>query len=134
MSKSLVRRTSLVVALAVAALAIGPLASTAQAQDDKVYALAELQSPPKLRSTLQASRAIDESYPDDLRKRGVGGIVEIQFVVDAQGRVMAETIEVLDATRSQLGAAAKKVAVKLEFQPGKAVKCKVVLPIIYKAS
>jgi len=137
MSKSLVRRTSLVVALAaVAALAIGPLAPTAHAQDDTVYALAELQSPPKLRSTLQASRAIDRSYPDDLRKRGVGGMVEIQFVVDAQGRVMAETIEVLDATQSQLGEAVKKVAAKLEFQPGKAggvaVKCKVVLPIIYK--
>jgi periplasmic protein TonB len=43
---------------------------------------------------------------------------------------------VLDATHSQLGEAAKKVAPRLEFQPGKAggaaVKSKVVLPIIYK--
>lgn len=138
MLKSLVRRTSLVIALAAAGLAIGPFASTAQGQDDKVYALAELQSPPKLRSTAEAGRYIQESYPDDLRKRGVGGMVEIQFVVDAKGKVLPETIEVLDATQSQLGEAAKKVAAKLEFQPGKAggvaVKSKVVLPIIYKAN
>ncbi len=138
MSKSLVRRTSLVVALAAAGLAIGPFASTVQAQADRVYALAELQSPPKLRSTAEAGRHIQASYPKDLRDRGVGGMVEIQFVVDANGKVMAETIEVLDATQTQLGEAAKKVAAKLEFQPGKAggaaVKSKVVLPIIYKAN
>ncbi len=138
MRQSFVRRSSFVVALAVAAAAIGPFASTAQAQDDKVYALAELQSPPKLRSTADAGRHIQESYPDDLRRRGVGGMVEIQFVVDAKGKVVPETIEVLDATQSQLGEAAKKVAAKLEFQPGKAggnaVKSKVVLPIIYKAN
>jgi periplasmic protein TonB len=65
-------------------------------------------------------------------------MVEVQFVVDEKGKVVAESIEVLDATQTQLGAAAKRVAARLEFQPGKAggaaVKSKVVLPIVYKAN
>jgi protein TonB len=136
MLQSFVRRTSLMVALSAAALVVAP--NAAEAQDDKVYALAELQTAPKLRSTAEAGRHIQESYPEDLKRRGVGGMVEIEFVVDEKGKVVASSINVLDATQSQLGEAAKKVAAKLEFQPGKAggsaVKCKVVLPIVYKAS
>ncbi len=135
MLHQIVRRPALAVAVLAAALAFGPGASEAQAQD-KVYALAELQSPPKLRSTAEAGRAISESYPEDLKRRGVGGMVEVQFVVDEKGKVDASTVEVLDATHSQLGDAAKKAAARLEFQPGKAggsaVKAKVVLPIVYK--
>ncbi len=138
MPTSFARRTSFVAALAAAFLAFGPFASTAHAQGDKVYALAELQTPPKLRSTSTAARLISESYPEDLKSRGIGGMVEVQFIVDETGKVVDGSIEVLDATQTQLGAAAKKVAAKLEFQPGKAggaaVKTQVVLPIIYKAN
>jgi protein TonB len=116
-------------------LVVGPFTNTAEAQD-KVYAIAELQTPPKLRSTADAGRFISESYPEELKRRGQGGMVEVQFVVDEKGKVDPATVEVLDATHSQLGEAAKRVAPRLEFQPGKAggaaVKSKVVLPIIYK--
>ncbi len=138
MPQSFVRRTSFAVALAAAVLAIGPFATTAHAQDDRVYALADLQSPPKLRSTADAGRTIQESYPADLKRRGVGGMVEVQFVVDEKGDVVTGSIEILDATQTQLGEAAKVAAAKLKFNPGKAggaaVKSKVVLPIIYKAN
>jgi protein TonB len=63
-------------------------------------------------------------------------MVELQFVVDAKGKVDPASVEVVDATQTALGDAAKKVAAKLAFQPGKVngnpVKTKVVLPIIYK--
>lgn len=135
MLHSFVRRPWLATAAVATMLAVGPLAGTAEAQD-KIYAIAELQTPPKLRSTADAGRFISESYPEDLKRRGQGGMVEVQFVVDEKGKVDPATVEVLDATHSQLGEAAKKVAPRLEFQPGKAggaaVKSKVVLPIIYK--
>jgi protein TonB len=137
MAKSFVLRTSLFTALAIAVLSVGPFVSTAQAQDDKVYALADLQTPPKLKSSTAAGKLIADSYPEDLRSRGVGGMVEVEFVVGEDGKVVPGTVNVLDATQTQLGEAAKKVAAKLEFNPGKAagaaVKCKVVLPIVYKA-
>lgn len=121
-----------------ALLLVGPLAGTAAAQDDRIYPISEVTNPPKLASSVNAARLIQESYPADLKSRGVGGMVELQFVVDAKGKVDPSTVEVVDATQTALGEAAKKVAAKLDFNPGKvngsAVKTKVVLPIIYKAN
>lgn len=121
---------------AVAVLALTASAPAAQAQDDKIYAIAEVQSPPKLSSSTMAAKLIQESYPADLKSRGVGGMVELQFVVDAKGKVDPSTVEVVDATQTALGEAAKKVVSRLDFSPGKVngagVRTKVVLPIIYK--
>ncbi|MBA3918090.1 MAG: hypothetical protein C0516_05845 [Gemmatimonas sp.] len=127
---------AVVVPVVATLLLAGPLASTAAAQDDKVYPMSELTNPPKLSSTTLAARLIQESYPADLKSRGVGGMVELQFVVDSKGKVEPASVQVVDATQTALGEAAKKVVAKLEFNPGKlngsAVKTKVVLPIIYK--
>jgi len=127
---------AVVVPVVATLLLAGPLASTAAAQDEKVYPMSELTNPPKLSSTTLAARLIQESYPADLKSRGVGGMVELQFVVNSKGKVEPASVEVVDATQTALGEAAKKVVAKLEFNPGKlngsAVKTKVVLPIIYK--
>ncbi|WP_396215755.1 energy transducer TonB [Gemmatimonas sp.] len=126
---------ALVPAVAVA-LSAGPFVSVAHAQDDKVYAMADVQAPPKLASTVVAARIIQESYPAELKSRGVGGMVELQFVVDARGKVDPSSVEVVDATQTALGEAAKRVVTKLDFNPAKVngtpVRVKVTLPIIYK--
>ncbi len=132
---SLNLRYSLLPAFATLML-VGPFATTAHAQDDKVYPIAEVTNAPKLSSAVFAARLIEASYPADLKSRGVGGMVELQFVVDSKGKVDPSTVEVLDATQTSLGEAARKVVSKLDFSPGKLngapVKTKVVLPIIYK--
>lgn len=119
-----------------AALLIGSVSATAQAQSDKVYAISDVQAPPKLSSTATAARLIQDSYPADLKSRGVGGMVELQFVVDDKGKVDPGSVEVVDATQTALGEAAKKVVTKLDFNPAKVngtpVRVKVTLPIIYK--
>ena len=129
-------RFRVLVPAALALLFAGPLARTAAAQDDKVYQIAEVSNPPKLSSSALAARLIQESYPEDLKRRGVGGMVELQFVVDSKGKVDPASVEVVDATQTALGEAAKKVVARLDFSPGKLnganVKTKVVLPIIYK--
>jgi len=124
-------RAALTTTLALALLA--PRVATAQ---DKVYALTEVSNPPKLSSSTTAARLIQESYPEGLRKRGVGGMVELHFIVDANGKVDPTSVEVADATQTALGEAARKVVKRLDFSPGKLnglnVRTKVVLPIIYK--
>ena len=131
-------RHSLVLAAAILllGLAAGPLAGNLQAQEDKVYTIAELSNPPKLSSQTTAAKLIQDSYPEELKRRKVGGLVELQFVVDAQGNVVAGSVEIVDATQTALGEAAKKMAGRLTFEPGKLngnkVKAKVVLPIVYK--
>ena len=133
MSLSLIHRGLVPAVLAL--LFAGPLAQSAAAQD-KVYEMSEVQSAPKLTSATMAARLIQESYPEDLKRRGVGGMVELAFVVDAKGKVDPASVQVTDATQTALGEAARKVVSRLDFSPGKVngagVKTKVVLPIIYK--
>jgi protein TonB len=135
------RSTVLLQSAAVLTLVLGfagPLAPSALGQDDKVYNIPELSNPPKIASSAAAAKIIQDSYPEDLRRRKVGGLVELQFVVDADGNVMPGTVEVMDATQTALGEAAKKIATRLTFEPGKLngtkVKSKVVLPIVYKVA
>lgn len=129
----------LVVRLLVTASLIAGAAPSARAQgtDDRVYNITDVTHPPKLSSQSQAARLVQESYPEELKRRGVGGMVEVRFVVDEKGHVDPTSVQVLDATQTSLGDAAKKVVVRLDFAPGKLngtnVKTKVVLPIIYKA-
>jgi protein TonB len=129
-------KTTRLTLLAALLCVTGPFASKAQAQDDKVYPIAEVTDKPRFASSARAAELIQQSYPADLKSRGVGGMVELQFVVDSKGKVDPTSVEVVDATQTALGEAAKKVVAKLDFQPGKvngsAVKTKVVLPIIYK--
>ena len=133
---SMSRKRFLALALfgAVAALPLFP--GRATAQEGKVYLMSEVQSQPKLSSVTLAARLILESYPADLKSRGVGGLVELQFVVDEKGKVEAASVEIVDATQTTLAEAAKKVVSRLDFTPGKmngaGVRTKVVLPILYK--
>jgi len=130
-------RLRLAAAILALALAVGPMTTSAAAQDDKVYNIAELTNPPKISSSAIAAKLILDSYPEELKRRKVGGLVELQFVVDAQGNVVAGSVEIVDATQTALAEAAKKVVTRFTFEPGKLngtkVKTKVVLPIVYKA-
>ena len=58
-------------------------------------------------------------------------------MIGPDGKVEESSVEVVAATVPALGDAAKEVASKLEFQPGKVndapVRTRVLLPIVYKA-
>jgi protein TonB len=121
--------------LAVAAtMLVMPL--TVRAQDaSKVYDLSEVDAMPKLSSSSFMARIISDAYPANLRKAGIGGAVQMEFVVDASGKVEVSSIEAVSNVPA-LVEAAKMVAPKLEFVPAKvkgtAVKSRVVLPLIFK--
>ncbi len=129
---SLTLVTSMAVALTVAA----PAAATAQDAAGRTYTFAEVETKPSLSSVQGFQRMVSESYPEDMRRRRLGGIAEIAFVVDASGRVEPSSVEIVDATQPSFGEAAKKALLMAGFKPGKVsgvpVRTKVSLPIVYR--
>lgn len=122
--------------LAALALALGTAAPRLAHAQGEVYGSEDLTSAPRLASPAAAARLIVRSFPDELRRQSVGGTVQLQFVIAPNGRVEPGSVEVVTAPQQALGAAAKAVAEKLEFVPGKkdgsTVRARVVMPIVYK--
>ncbi len=128
-------RLSLVAAAFTAVALLHPTAAMAQ-DASKTYTLAEVETKPSLASIQTFQRVVSEGYPDDLKRRRMGGIAEIMFIVDATGKVEPGSVEVVDATQPAFGEAAKKALLQTDFKPGKvggsAVRTKVSLPIVYR--
>jgi protein TonB len=120
-------------AAAAIALAAAPRLAAAQ---EEVYGGGDLSSPPKLLSAAATARLVARSFPEEMRKAGSGGTVQLQFVIGRDGKVEPGSVEVLQTPAPALGEAAKGVAEKMQFVPGKkdgsAVRARVQLPIIYK--
>jgi protein TonB len=117
--------------LLVAGLAIAP----AQAAAQTVFETSDLSEMPSLKSADQTQRAIARSYPQNQQDAGIGGTVQIRFVVGSDGKVAESTVEVLATSSKLLGEAAAKAVSAIEFVPGKkdgsAVASYVVMPIRY---
>jgi periplasmic protein TonB len=118
--------------LAVASAFVG--VGDVHAQDsNRVYTAAEVTAPARLKSTQAAAAAVDPTYTNGMRS--VGGRVQLQFVVQPNGRVDPSTIEVIVASANQLAEAAKRAIQQIEFQPGEvngvAVRSVVQFPITY---
>lgn len=122
---------------ALAALFFAAAAPTAHAQSaDAIYSGGDLDQPPKLANPTKTARIVAQSYPANLKRMGVAGQAQVQFVVDANGKVEPESVEVVLASTPAFGDAAKEVVPQIEFHPGKAkgqaVRSRVLLPIMYK--
>ena len=128
-------RLSLVAAAITAVSMLHPTAAMAQ-DASKTYTLAEVETKPSLASVQAFQRVVSDGYPDDMKRRRMGGIAEIAFIVDATGKVEPGSVEVVDATQPEFGEAAKKALLVTGFKPGKvggnAVRTKVSLPIVYR--
>ena len=117
-------------AAALAVTLMMPTSASAQ-----VFDRGELSELPRIKSPKQAQAAIMRSYPRALQVNGVGGKVQLRFVVKSDGTVDAESVEIVAASVKALGSAAVQAIAKIEFVPGKkdgaAVDSKVVMPITY---
>lgn len=129
-------RPSTQIGLAALALTLSALAPRLAHAQGEVYGAEELSSSPRLVSPAAAARLIVRSFPEDLRRQNTGGTVQLQFVIGSNGKVESNSVEVVTTPTPALGAAAKAVAEKLEFVPGKkdggTVRTRVMMPIIYK--
>ncbi|MES3034765.1 MAG: energy transducer TonB [Gemmatimonadota bacterium] len=135
MTFSTLSRYSMVAVAAAALTALTPVAARAQ-DAARTYELSEVETRPSLASITAFQRIVSEGYPEDLKKRRMGGIAEVAFVVDATGKVEPSSVEVVDATQPAFGEAAKRALLLAGFKPGKvsgnAVRTKVSLPIVYR--
>lgn len=130
------RHTALV-PVALAALFTVTAAPTLRAQaSEQIYAGEDVDTPPRLANPARTARLVSESYPALLKKTGVAGQAQVQFVVDASGKVEPASVEVVLASQPAFATAAKEIAPRIEFTPGKAkgqpVRTRVLLPIQYK--
>lgn len=121
--------------LLVAGLSLAVIAAPAAAQGT-AYSLSQLDTPPRLASQEMTARLLARSYPPALKRAGVTGSVQLEFVVDSAGRVEPASVRVLDATSEELAAAARSVAADIRFRPGvrqgQRVRAVVSLPIAYQ--
>jgi len=106
------------------------------AQDETIYSPSELDKPAALSSQEMTARLLARSYPAALQRAGITGTVQVQFVVDAAGKVEPSSIKVLSSTVPALAEAAAGIVSEIRFKPGQvkgqAVKSVVLLPIVYK--
>jgi len=130
------RRLTLVAVAAAALTLLAPRA--AMAQEARTYNLSEVETKPSLASVATFQRVVSEGYPEDLKRRRMGGIAEVSFVVDATGKVEPSSVEVVDATQPAFGEAAKRALLVTGFKPGTVsgspVRTKVSLPIVYRVN
>ena len=123
-------------ALAALALALSAIAPRLAHAQGEVYGPEDLSQAPRLASPAAAARLIVRSFPEELRRQSTGGTVQLQFVIAPNGKVEPGSVEVVATAAPALGVAAKSVAEKLEFVPGKkdggAVRTRVMMPIVYK--
>lgn len=130
-------RLSALVPVALAALFTASTAPTVHAQaNDQIYAGEDVDTPPRIANPNRTARLVADSYPALLKKTGVAGQAQVQFVVDASGKVEPTSVEVVLASQPAFATAAKEIAPRIEFTPGKAkgqpVRTRVLLPIQYK--
>jgi protein TonB len=130
------RRSAARLGAAAFALALAGLVPSVARAQGEIYGADDLSSAPKLVSPAAAARLLARSFPDDLRRSGTGGTVQLQFVINTNGKVDPGSIEVISAPAPALGTAARTVAERMEFVPGKkdgsAVRARVQLPLVYR--
>lgn len=88
---------------------------------------------PQLQNGPEVQRLLQRLYPPLLRDAGITGQVQMKFVVNAQGRVEATSVSVINASHDQFGEASTKVVERMRFRPakvgGRAVPVLVQIPI-----
>jgi len=115
------------------------LSQNASAQSDGELVLADnLTTPPSVASMQQAADLVRDSYPERLERRGIGGVVLLEFVVDESGRVEQNTVEIVTTSSTILADAAKSIVHRIRFRPGEVngrqVRTQIQFPIEYKSA
>ncbi|MEO6444295.1 MAG: energy transducer TonB [Gemmatimonadaceae bacterium] len=120
----------------IACVVLGAPAALRAQSSGQIYVGMELDQPPKIANPAKSVRILAEAYPPNLKRAGVPGDAQVQFVVDAQGKVERASVEVLHASTQAFGEAARSAVSKLDFTPGmtngQAVRTRVLLPIMFR--
>ncbi|HEV3051090.1 MAG TPA: energy transducer TonB [Longimicrobium sp.] len=123
-----------VVALVVALTAAAPLAAQQSAPDSaRVYHLREVEVLPRPQNVAEFAAVLQHAYPPHLRAAGVGGTVQVAFVVDTAGQ--PRDVRVVSTSDSSFSAPTAQAVSLLRFSPaqvqGRPVAVRVEQPIVW---
>jgi TonB family protein len=116
-------------------IAVPVRAQQGQADSARVHALHEVEVPPRAQNAAAFTAALQQAYPPALRDAGVGGTVQVSFVVGTDGRVA--DVRLVDASDSAFAAPTVQAISVLQFSPaqvgGRSVAVRVDQPITWRA-
>lgn len=121
--------------LFVLAAAVPAAAQQPSADSARVYELSEVEVLPRPRNAADFAAALREAYPPHLRTAGVGGTVQVGFVVGPDG--VPADVRVLATPDSGFNAPTVRAVSLLRFTPaqagGRAVAARVEQPVTWRA-
>ncbi|HEX8672556.1 MAG TPA: TonB family protein [Longimicrobium sp.] len=110
---------------------------TEPADENPVYDVGSLDETPELRNRRDVERSAQRSYPRFLRDAGVSGDVIVSFVIGQDGNVEPGSIQVVNDVNPAFADAAREVAVRMRFTPGRIrgepVRAQAQVPINFRA-
>jgi protein TonB len=103
---------------------------------EPVYDVGSVEDPPELRNRRDVIRILERNYPPVLRDAGVSGDVILSFIVDREGRVEPASIQAVNSADPQFVEAARRVAERMRFRPGRVrnepVRTSVQVPVSFR--
>ncbi|HEX8362962.1 MAG TPA: TonB family protein [Longimicrobium sp.] len=113
-----------------------PLPEPVTPPGEPVYDVGSVDEPPELRNRRDVIRMLERSYPDAMRDARVSGDVILSFIVDPEGRVEPGTIQAVNSADPQFVEAARRVAERMRFRPGRVrdepVRTSVQVPVSFR--
>lgn len=114
-----------------------PAPETEPAPGERVYDVASLDEAPELRNRRDVERVARRSYPPFLRDSGVSADVIVSLIIDEEGRVVPESIQVINDVQPAFADAARAVAERMRFSAGRVrgepVRTQAQVPIQFRA-
>lgn len=100
---------------------------------DGVFDMAAVEELPQIANRAEAGRLLQRAYPSLLRDSGISGRVRAQLVIGADGRPVAGTARIVDASHDAFAEATLRVIERFRFEPakvnGQPVRVLITLPI-----
>lgn len=113
-----------------------PTGSTTPAPSAGAFTMEAVEERPALRNAAEMQRVLQRLYPELLRDAGIAGQTQLQFVVDAEGRVEPGSVVVVSATHPGFESASLQAAEKFRFRAakigGRAVRVVINMPITWQ--
>lgn len=98
--------------------------------------VAVVEERPTLANAAEMQRVLRRLYPSLLRENGVMGETVLKFVIDTDGRVELETVEVLSTTHEGFAEASTRMVERFRFRParieGRKVRVAISMPIQWR--
>ncbi|MDR0786415.1 MAG: TonB family protein [Gemmatimonadota bacterium] len=98
----------------------GPVIDLEAARQDSTFAfeVAVLDSPPSIANMTEVQRTLSRLYPRMLLNAGITGTVQVQFVIQPDGRVDPSSVRVVSASNDQFSNATVQAINEFRFRPG----------------